>query len=237
VRAHFALGQCVASVGQRNMRLPIIAAFAASTSAWTIPQLPSTHCVSRRHALAGCAAVSVLGFAPQQVRAANLPKQKLREADLKEQLVAILRVKESTQQETRLVSTGKYKEVQRLNVKRAVNMMVENSNLRDRFVRSVAYLPVNEQQQGLQLGQTAVEGLIQILEYFPRDLVANDLSAEQKKFVLDALTSTSKSIDSFMTLMPSEAVAAATRQIEEENQLNLEEYPKDEPQLNFGAGK
>jgi hypothetical protein len=133
-------------------------------------------------------------------------------------------VQEATGQETRLVSTGKYKELQRLNIKRAINMMVDNYDLRDRFVRASAYAPIGQQQQALSYGNTAVEGLTQILEYFPDKLVANDLTREQSTFVLAALKSVSKSIDSFLGYMPQEVVEQAKAQIIEENRLNEKEY-------------
>jgi predicted ATP-grasp superfamily ATP-dependent carboligase len=138
-------------------------------------------------------------------------------------LVLILRVQEATTQETRLVSTGKYKELQRLNIKRAIRFMLDNYSLRDRFVAASAYAPAKSQQQVLSAAQRAVESLTQILEYFPNDLVANDLSPEQKTFVLAALESTSTSIDGFLEQMPAEVVSAARRQIAEENQLNEQE--------------
>ena len=46
------------------------------------------------------------------------------------ELVLILRVKESTFQETRLITSGKFKDLQRLNIKRAIGMMLENSEVR-----------------------------------------------------------------------------------------------------------
>jgi len=51
-----------------------------------------------------------------------------------------------------------------------------------------------------------VEGLIQILEYFPDKLKVNDITPEQKKFVLAALNSVSRNIDSFLSLMPADEV-------------------------------
>jgi len=76
-------------------------------------------------------------------------------------------------------------------------------------------------------GNTAVEGLVQIIEYFQVDLVANDLTSDQQSFVLKALRSTSKSVDLFMGLMPSDAVDAARKQIETENALNIKEFPEE----------
>ena len=121
-------------------------------------------------------------------------------AVLREQLVLILRVQEATGQETNLVKSGKYKELQRLNIKRAISFMIDNYNLQDRFVTASAFAPLEKQQVATEYAQTAVESLVQILEYFPDKLVANDLSREQSQFVLAALTSTSKNIDSFLSL-------------------------------------
>jgi len=81
-------------------------------------------------------------------------------------------------------------------------------------------------------GQTAVEGLIQILEYFPSSLKADDLTREQSGFVVAALGSTSKSIDSFLSLMPPDVVATAKKAVAEENYLNEKEFPEDMKLLN-----
>ena len=142
---------------------------------------------------------------------------------LQENLVLILRVKEACGQETRLISTGKYKELQRLNIKRAVGFMLENYSLRDRFVSASAFAPLEKQQVATDYAQTAVESLIQILEYFPDKLAVNDLTSTQKDFCLSALKSTTRSIDSFLTLMPPEIVEKAVAQIAEENELNEQE--------------
>lgn len=63
-------------------------------------------------------------------------------------------------------------------------------------------------------------------------LAVNDLSSAQKNFVLSALKAVSTSIDNFLTLMPQETVALARSQIEEENALNLAEFPSDMELLN-----
>merc|ERR1712216_307215 len=102
--------------------------------------------------------------------------------------------------------------------------MLDNYDLRGRFVTASAFAPLDKQQQATDYAQTAVESLIQILEYFPDKLVVNDLSREQSQFILAALTSTSKNIDSFLALMPAESVDAARTQIAEENKLNEQEY-------------
>ena len=147
---------------------------------------------------------------------------------LKDSLVLILRVKEATQQETRLITTGKYKELQRLNVKRAVKFMLDNYSLQDRFIAASTFAPLDQQQLATSYAQSSVEPLIQIIEYFPQDLKANSLTSEQKTFVMSALTKTQTSIDSFLELMPSDVVASAAAQIEAENRLNEEEYQSED---------
>jgi len=195
-------------------------------AAWTLPTgLPSPldTPTTRRGTLALAANLVAFGVAaPPAIAAVKAPVRNA--AILNEQLVGILRVKEAASQETRLIKTGKYKELQRLNIKRAIKFMLDNYALRDRFVSASGYAPVDEQQEAFQYAQSAVESLIQIIEYFPQDLQANDLSPEQNKFVLSALASTSKSIDNFLGLMPAEAVAKAQGQVADENRLNADEY-------------
>ena len=204
--------------------LALLSVLAAAAAGWRLP------CVSRRDALrAGVNSAAALAagapvWANGAPAIAAVPKVVKSAEKLQPELVLILRVQEATGQETRLVKTGKYKELQRLNIKRAIAMMVDNYDLRDRFVRASAYAPTDQQQQALSYGNTAVEGLIQILEYFPDKLQANDLTREQSSFVLAALTSVSKSIDSFMGFMPEEVVEKARQQLVEENALNEKEY-------------
>ena len=56
----------------------------------------------------------------------------------------------ATGQETRLVKTGKYKELQRLNIKRAITFMLDNYDLRDRFVAASAFAPLEQQHVMVQ---------------------------------------------------------------------------------------
>jgi len=151
--------------------------------------------------------------------------------------VLILRVKEASSQEARLIKTGKYKEVQRLNVKRAIKFMLDNYALNERFVKAASFAPSGQVMTAGQYGQNAVESLTQILEYFPDKLVANDLTRDQEKFVMAALDNTNKNIDLFCELMPPTAVDAAKAQLEEENKLNDIEYKEvnTDPLLNMPA--
>lgn len=93
---------------------------------------------------------------------------------LDECLYRILRVREATQQETRLIKTGKFKDVQRANVKLAVRFIVENYKLNDSFVAASAYLDGNQKRvEAGQVGQIAVQNLYTILEYFDAADVQN----------------------------------------------------------------
>ncbi len=163
-------------------------------------------------------------LAPRGAIAARAPRP-----TLKADLMLILRVQEATGQETRLVSTGKYKELQRLDVKRAINMMVNNYDLDECFIRSSAFAAKGKTAAASGYGSKAVESLIQILEYFPDKLKVLDLTKEQSGFILGALDSTSRNIDFFLELMPPDELAAARAQVEEENELNLKEYGEGYP--------
>jgi len=208
-------------VGQA-LRLPLQPEVGSSTLKIAAPSLRTPllrrDLLSIAFATAGSSAALPAFAAPKKI--ARTP--------LKPELVLILRVKEACEQETRLIKTGKFKELQRLNVKRAIGMMIENYDLRDRFVRASAYAPADRISDATIYGNTATEALIQILEYFPSKLVATELTREQQSFVLSALSQCSKSIDSFLALMPSDEVRAAVAQVEEENYLNKKEFPDGE---------
>ena len=90
-------------------------------------------------------------------------------------LYMILRVREATEQETRLLKTGKFKDVQRANIKLAVRFMVENYRLADTLVAASAYIEGGSGRriEAGQLGQNAVQNLLTILEYFDAADVQN----------------------------------------------------------------
>jgi len=193
----------------------------------TLTATPATEFATRRQLLKEflpIACIAAVGALPRPALAvkANIK----RDTNLNEELYQILRVQEAASQQGRLVKTGKYRDLQRLNIKRGVKMMIDNYDLEGRFVRASAFAPGDKVQTATSYGQTAVEGLIQILEYFPNELNAIDLTRDQTQFVLAALSSTSKTIDSFLLLMPSDQVAVAKARLDEENALNLKEFPE-----------
>jgi hypothetical protein len=61
----------------------------------------------------------------------------------------------------------RYKSLQRLNVKRAISMMIDNYDLYGRFVAASAAAPGDKIQTATGYGQRAVESLVQIIEERP----------------------------------------------------------------------
>lgn len=93
---------------------------------------------------------------------------------LEDLLYNILRVREATAQESRLIKSGQFKDVQRANIKLAVRFMVQNYRLADCFVAASAYLDGNDRRiQAGAIGQSAVQNLMTILEYFDSSDVQN----------------------------------------------------------------
>jgi hypothetical protein len=88
-------------------------------------------------------------------------------------LYYILRVREATEQETRLIKSGKFKDVQRANVKLAVRFMVDNYRLNDNFIAASAFLTGDKKIKAVDLGQNVVQNLYTILEYFDSGDVEN----------------------------------------------------------------
>jgi hypothetical protein len=89
-------------------------------------------------------------------------------------LYRIVRVREATQQEMRLIKNGTFKDVQRANIKLAVKFMIENYRLADAFVAASAYLDGNDRRVAAgQVGQAAVQNLYTIMEYFDSSDVQN----------------------------------------------------------------
>ena len=85
-----------------------------------------------------------------------------------------MRVREATEQERRLISTGKFKDRARQNVKLAIRFMIQNYQLSDSMVAASAYLNGNSVQiKANDVGQAAVQNLQTILEYFDSSDVEN----------------------------------------------------------------
>ena len=147
---------------------------------------------------------------------------------LERSVYLILRVQEATQQETRLVTTGKFKDLQRANIKAAAKMMLRNYQLDDCVIKAATGVKDKSKvQEASDAGSAAVDALNQINEYFDASdtsLQVNFVAPDKLKFIVKALKTCSDSIDRFLGYLPPSLVEATKAQIEEENNLNKIEY-------------
>lgn len=148
-------------------------------------------------------------------------------------LYKIIRVREATQQERRLITSGKFKDTQRANVKLAVKFMVQNYRLSDSVVGASAFLSGGNTQQmrAIDTGQSAVQNLVTILEYFDSSDVENikvgkNSMSGKEEIVLKGLEATQVKLDEFLSFFDQTVVERVSAQIQEENKLNVEEFDK-----------
>ena len=233
------------------LRLPIVlaACFLVSVHAFVTPgrsihhhhsptlQLAATSNgeISRqdwiKQSVAAAAAVFLLPQTePALAASADNKADKAERKPLEACLYSILRVREATVQESRLVTTGKFKDVQRANVKLACKFILNNYRLSNTLITASAYLESNEKRvAAVNVGQSAVQDLQTILEYFDSGDVQNikvggENMAGKEKLVLQGLESARKNLDGFVSYFPSDKVETARKQILEENALNYKEW-------------
>eukprot|EP00633_Aureoumbra_lagunensis_P008840 CAMPEP_0197315530 /NCGR_PEP_ID=MMETSP0891-20130614/38643_1 /TAXON_ID=44058 ORGANISM="Aureoumbra lagunensis, Strain CCMP1510" /NCGR_SAMPLE_ID=MMETSP0891 /ASSEMBLY_ACC=CAM_ASM_000534 /LENGTH=241 /DNA_ID=CAMNT_0042804525 /DNA_START=74 /DNA_END=795 /DNA_ORIENTATION=+ len=147
-----------------------------------------------------------------------------------EAIYKILRVQEATQQEERLVRSGKFKDLQRSNIKFAITIILKNYSFLD-SVNSASILSANSFDAS-QAGRDAVEALQAVLEYFDSSstsLKVETLSGDKLDFVLKALQTCNNAIERLLSYLPDDLIAQAKRVIAEENRLNYEEYKQANP--------
>jgi hypothetical protein len=126
--------------------------------------------------LAATAVLTVTSTAqPQLSNAAAAATTTSQRPPLDALLYRIVRVREATLLESRLIRNGTFKDVQRANIKLAVRFMVENYRLNDAFLAASTYLESgnNKRLEASQVGQAAVQNLYTILEYFDSADVEN----------------------------------------------------------------
>mmetsp|Transcript_39 Transcript_39/g.87 ORF Transcript_39/g.87 Transcript_39/m.87 type:complete len:259 (-) Transcript_39:346-1122(-) len=139
----------------------------------------------------------------------------------------ILRVREATEQETRLISSGKFKDVQRANVKLAIKFIINNYKLSDSIIAASSYLKGNARVQASGVGQSAVQSLYTIVEYFDSSDVENikvDSLAGKEAIVNNGLKSVRRDIDELLSMFPKDVVDEAEAKIQSENELNYKEF-------------
>lgn len=159
----------------------------------------------------------------------SLPSLAEDENTLDSYLYRVLRVREATQQERRLIKSGKFKDIQRANVKLAVKFMIQNYRLSDAVVGASAYLKAANSMKAIDVGQTAIQNLQTILEYFDSGDVENikvgkSSMAGKEEVVLNGLQAASGNIDLFLNFFPDETVQKIKDQIKAENDLNVKEF-------------
>lgn len=145
----------------------------------------------------------------------------------------IIRVKEATQQERRLIKSGKFKDMQRANVKLAVKFMVQNYRLSDSVVGASAFLNGGNTQQmmAIDTGQMAVQNLQTILEYFDTSDVENIKVGKssmngKEEIVVKGLEAAEIKLNEFLSYFDKETVERVMAQAEAENELNTKEFDK-----------
>lgn len=149
--------------------------------------------------------------------------------DCNEAVYLILRVQEATQQEKRLVKSGKFRDLQRANVKYAIQLMLKNYAFQDAVNSASALVPQSKLIEASQTGRDAVEALQNVLEYFDassRSLNVETISGEKLEFVVRALEAANSRVDAFLTYLPPDEVTKAQTVVKNENTKNQAEYEK-----------
>eukprot|EP00930_Biecheleria_cincta_P101736 TRINITY_DN93389_c0_g1_i1.p1 TRINITY_DN93389_c0_g1~~TRINITY_DN93389_c0_g1_i1.p1 ORF type:complete len:277 (+),score=60.85 TRINITY_DN93389_c0_g1_i1:58-831(+) len=224
---------------QTALRLALLAASAmvlAPRAAWT--QGPVLRRSSLRRLVSflpavgwGAAPGGSLGFSPADLGVStDISGQKptiQRDDDpkkLEEALYLISRVQEATVQQERLVTTGKFKDVQRNSITMALNMMLNNYALADQVVIASAYVNKDRMMQASAIGNEAVDALETAKEYFGTPLKVSGLSTEQRNFIVQAMQSCRQKLDKFVVFVPQDSLQLARKRVETENELNLKEF-------------
>lgn len=182
--------------------------------------------------LAEAPQVSAKGFQPSDITGAapeaspSTFQGRVADPDkLQEALYLISRVQEATAQQERLVTTGKFKDVQRNNIRKAINMMLDNYRLGDQIVAASAYVEPNTNvMKASGAGNEAIDTLETAKEYFSKDLKVAALTDEQRKFIVQAMQTTRLKLDNFLGFFSSDTVRTARKRVEDENAKNMAEF-------------
>eukprot|EP00984_Skeletonema_dohrnii_P016491 scaffold7348_cov139-Skeletonema_dohrnii-CCMP3373.AAC.2 len=142
-------------------------------------------------------------------------------------LYNILRVREATEQETRIINSKTFKDSQRANVKLAVKFILNNYKLSDSVIAASSYLSGTARVQASGVGQSAVQSLFTIIEYFDSQDVENikvDALAGKEAIVIKGLESVRRDIDEFLSYFPQDVLDQQKAKVMEENELNFKEF-------------
>lgn len=187
---------------------------------------------SRRNLFRQAGIASAAVFASSTIFSNPLPALAAGET-LDTYLYKVVRVREATQQERRLITTGKFKDTQRANVKLAVKFMVQNYRLSDSVVGASSFLAGGNSQQmrAIDTGLAAVQNLQTILEYFDSSDVENikvgkNSMAGKEEIVVKGLEATQVKLDEFLNFFDDATVQKVKAQVQEENELNVKEFDR-----------
>jgi hypothetical protein len=132
-----------------------------------------------------------------------------------------------------LIISGKFKDMQRANVKLAVKFMVQNYRLSDSVVGASTFLSGGNSQQmsAIDTGQMAVQNLQTILEYFDSSDVQNikvgsNSMSGKEEIVVKGLEATRIKLDEFLSFFDEATVTRVKNQVQNENDLNILEFDK-----------
>eukprot|EP00986_Skeletonema_menzelii_P001456 scaffold386_cov135-Skeletonema_menzelii.AAC.11 len=116
----------------------------------------------------------------------------------------ILRVREATEQETRIINSKTFKDSQRANVKLAVKFILNNYKLSDSVIAASSYLSGTAKFQASSAGQSAVQS--------------------KEAIVTKGLESVRRDIDEFLSYFPRDVLDQQKAKVMEENELNYKEF-------------
>jgi len=105
--------------------------------------------------------------------------------------------------------------------------MINNYKLSDSIIAASSYLKGNERVQASGVGQSAVQSLYTIVEYFDASEVENikvDSLAGKEDIVNNGLKSVRRDIDDFVSYFPKDTVEEVKAKIATENELNYKEF-------------
>lgn len=132
-----------------------------------------------------------------------------------------------------MIISGKFKDMQRANVKLAVKFMVQNYRLSDSVVGASTFLSGGNSQQmsAIDTGQMAVQNLQTILEYFDSSDVQNikvgsNSMSGKEEIVVKGLEATRIKLDEFLSFFDEATVTRVKNQVQNENDLNILEFDK-----------
>lgn len=137
-------------------------------------------------------------------------------------LYLLMRVREATTQQERLISKGTFKDVQRGNIKMAVRMMTAGYDLQGALDALARDFPDEKKKKVKVIKREIIESLTILQAYFgdTEKLTVDELVGEKKSFVIAAFVSCRDKIDNFLDLLPPGQVRRVQDFIDQENAEN-----------------